>query len=300
MTISALTGPVVSFGQGVSSDSNPERGPSAFDQGLMLADPRAPFCYAPGSNAGRPFYGWLGGTDCAVLDVVPYTLTVGAIAPAAHAVNGTAMTLLAATADGVTVGASVVNAATGALVSGLLAIGGAMGSVAFGSAGTVNAWDPTKALARAVSVTGVAAGSGGAFKVVGYDLYGYPMTETITAPAGVATTNGKKAWKYIASVTPQFSDANNYSVDTTDIIGFPLRVDEWGYQDLTVNATCITASTGFVAADTTSPATSITGDTRGTYAMQNASDNTLRIIFFVSPSVANISSAVGLTGVTPA
>ena len=89
-------------------------------------------------------------------------------------------------------------------------------------------------------------------------------------------------------------------MNTTDIIGFPLRVGEWGYQDLTVNATCITASTGFVAADTTSPATSTTGDTRGTYAMQTASNNTLRIVFFVSPSVANISSAVGLTGVTPA
>lgn len=301
----ATQGPLIVYGSaspgiglGGAQDSNGQAGPSLFFAGMAIADPRPQFSYKPGSDYNQKgVYGWM----APVLDCVPFTATAGAIAAAAHTTNGTAMTLVGSTGNGVTVGASVVNALTGNTVTGLLAIGGAMGSVGFGSQPQINIWDPTKALARVVGITGISGGSGGHFIVSGFDIYGFPMTENINAGAGAGQTLGKKAWKYITSVVPQFTDGTGtYSIDTTDTIGFPLRVDEWGYADISMNNSFITASTGFTAADTTSPATSTTGDTRGTYALQTVSNNSDRLVMFITPSVANIGSAVGLTGVQPA
>lgn len=314
MSIEAINGPLVTFnaatpapspssGIGLAGDSNPDSAPSLFFQGLGILDPRYIYTYQPGGSlnfGGSPAVGWGPGvTAIPVLDVVPATLTAGAVAAAANVTSGTAMTLVSTTANGVTVGASVVNALTGVKVTGLLAIGGAAGTVSFGQSGAIQFWDPTKALARAISITGVSGGAGGAFKIAGFDVYGFPMNETITAAAGAATTNGKKAWKYITSVTPQFTDAHNYSVDTTDIIGFPLRVDEWPYVEVFDGAatpTLVTSATGFVAAVTTT-ASATTGDVRGTYALQSASDGTKRVVLFVTPSTANIGSTAGLVGV---
>src|SRR6202012_4107737 len=76
---------------------------------------------------------------------------------------------------------------------------------------------------RAGSVDGGAGGAGGAFPVRGYDVYAYPMAETITATAGATTVAGKKAFKFVTSVIPAFTDAHNYSFGTTDVFGLPLR-----------------------------------------------------------------------------
>lgn len=133
--------------------------------------------------------------------------------------------------------------------------------------------DPRQALARAVSITGVTGGTGGNFVVMGYDIYGQLMAEQIAAAAGAATTNGKKAFKYILSVTPQFTDAHNYSVGTTDIYGIHVRNDRWEYDNIFWNGAFATVSTGWTAADLTNPATRTTGDVRGTYAVQGAASN---------------------------
>lgn len=170
----------------------------------------------------------------------------------------------------------------------------------FGQSNSVYLWNPQALVSRAVSVTGSASSTGGDFLVSGYDIYGVPMTETITGPAGASTVNGKKAFKYIASVVPQFTDAHNYSVGTTDIYGFPIRSDFFGDVAINYNATGITASTGYVAAVTTSPATATTGDVRGTYALQSAADASKRLVIrqFVTP--VNATTVTGLFGVTQA
>jgi len=170
----------------------------------------------------------------------------------------------------------------------------------FGQSNTISLWNPQAMVSRAVSVTGSASATGGNILISGYDIYGVPMSEVIAAPASATTVNGKKAFKYISSVVPAFTDAHNYSIGTTDIYGFPLRSDNFGDLAINYNATGITANTGYTAAVTTSPATTSTGDVRGTYALQSAADASKRLVVrqFITP--ANIGSITGLFGVTQA
>lgn len=192
-------------------------------------------------------------------------------------------------------GGTITGVATGLAASGL----------AFGSAGTVNLWNPCSLLARAVSVTSTTGQTAGAtFTVRGFDVYGFPVTEVITlSGASATTTNGKKAFKYILSVTPNTTDGtNSYSIGTTDIIGLPIRSDTFqvGAEydvSLMMNNAAIAASTGYTAADKTTP-TSSTGDVRGTYALQTPSNGTLRLIATQSPTVAAMQSVTGLFGNT--
>jgi len=169
-----------------------------------------------------------------------------------------------------------------------------------GQPSSVYLWNPQALVARAVSVTGSSSATGGNITINGYDIYGVPMSEVIAAPASATTVNGKKAFKYISSVVPAFTDAHNYSVGTTDIYGFPLRSDFFSDVAINYNAAAITANTGYVAAVTTSPATTTTGDVRGTYALQSASDASKRLAIrqFILP--ANMNSITGLFGVTQA
>lgn len=139
-------------------------------------------------------------------------------------------------------------------------------------AGAVSMPDGNQGITRAVSVTANAGATGGAIVVRGYDVYGAPMSESITAVAG-STVNGKKAFKYVVSATPAFTDAGHtYAVGTTDIMGFNFRADFWEYLNVFVAGTFVAVSTGWTVADATTPATSTTGDVRGTYALQTASN----------------------------
>ena len=176
--------------------------------------------------------------------------------------------------------------------------------IAFGYSASIRYWNPADLLARAVSVTSITAQVVSTFTVRGFDVYGFPMTEVITLSGTVAgTTNGKKAFKYILSVTPNTTDSTNtYEINTTDIIGFPIRSDtlQVGIEsDVTImsNNATIAATTGYTAADKT-VATGATGDVRGTFALQTASNGTLKLIFSQSPAAAAYASVAGLYGVT--
>ena len=127
--------------------------------------------------------------------------------------------------------------------------------------------DPKQALARCISASGVTAGTGGNILIAGYDLYGQAQTELITVAAGANTVYGKKAFKYVVSATPQFTDAtHNYSIGTGDTFGAAIRGDLFEYQRIFWEGLLDTGATasGWLAADTTSPATDATGDVRQT------------------------------------
>ena len=176
-------------------------------------------------------------------------------------------------------------------------------------AGAAALFDATQATARAVSVTTTAAGQLGCIATVsGWDIYGMPMTEAITL-ASAAVANGRKAFKYINTVVMTAGAgaiaSGNITVGTTDIIGFNLRADFWEYLNIFTNGAFVSVSTGFTLVDATSPATSTTGDVRGTYALQSASDGTKRTAIFMSIPQYNAVNATNLnpatlTGVTQA
>lgn len=125
--------------------------------------------------------------------------------------------------------------------------------------------DPRQAVARGI-VTTVSAGASSSNHIVvhGWDVYWQPMTESIAQSA--ATNYGKKAFKAISSIVPDFTDGtNNYTVGTSDVFGFNERTD-FLEETMVWWAGLLSAGSnyGFVAADTTNPATTTTGDVRGT------------------------------------
>ncbi len=249
-------------------------------------------------NGVASVLGWYD-TNVRTVNYVPSTIATAAISALANAVSGTPVTLAAA-AGGITVlaAATVVWPAGATVPAGALVIDGAPAFISFGLDSLTGVYDPATMVGRALTITAAASAVGGDFAVVGYDAYGEAMTETITAAAGASTTAGKKAFKFVVSVTPLFSDAHNYSVGTSDVYGLPMLASS--FYDLAINWNngVITATTGFVAAVTTTPSAT-TGDVRGTYAVQSASDNTKRLVISQRPSLSTMKTLginIGLFG----
>lgn len=134
-------------------------------------------------------------------------------------------------------------------------------------AGFALPFNPMEGSARALSVTAASIGSGTtAFVIAGYDMYFNPMSELITA-SGTTTVNGKKAFKYVASVKVVTAATTvtpaNVVVGVSDIFGFNLRAEKWEYADYRFGGTAILNNVGFTASLSTSSSTS-TMDVRGT------------------------------------
>lgn len=200
-----------------------------------------------------------------------------------------------------TLSAAATTAISGDTITGLFT--GAAPSIPFGQAGTVQAYQPGDMSSRTLLYTcNSASGAGGTITTRGFDGYWYPITETVTiAPASAVTIAGTKAFKYILSVTPGFTDASfTYSVGTNDVVGLPVRSDAYqvgAEYDVTLmyNNALIAANTGYLAAVLTTP-TATTGDVRGTYALQTTSNGTLRLIATQTPIPGNVGSAFGTFG----
>lgn len=298
MTSTAFSGPVIAFGQGDALDYNSNRAPSLFDQGTMLMDPR--FSYTPGRTKAKSVVGYPMFSNILQVTAAPSAISAVNIAALQVPVAGTAITLVAASGAGITINNSITRSDTKAAVTGLRAIDLAISLLAFGQGGAgaggfITAPDPATTLTRALRITSVGNDSAATFVVRGYDQYFFPVTETITgANAGIAT--GKKTFKYIASITPAGTlSGSNISVGTADIFGLGMRADFYDLVSILYNSAQIVAATGFVAADTATP-TATTGNVRGTYAVQSASDGTKRLTIFVTPLISNIQTAAGIFG----
>lgn len=284
-------------------------GPSIDFLGVGVQDHRLPY-NRRGSSAVQPaVLGWYGAGDTMVANLVPAVAATANIAALQNVVTGAALTLAAASGSGIIALSASAPAqffANPVAIRSGVAIDALPSYHVFGATatrgGSAGFYSRSTNVGRCVSISGVVSGTGGNFLVAGYDIYGFPMTQLVTVAAGANTVNTTKAFKLVTSVTPQFTDAHTYSVGVSDIFGIGIMAAFWG--DLLVywNNALLTANTGFTAAVTTSPATSTTGDVRGTYAVQSASDGTKRLQIIVRPSIGAMltNPTTGLFGVAQA
>ena len=171
----------------------------------------------------------------------------------------------------------------------LAAAGNALLNGALASGGTVTLDVPRNVI---VDAAGAATA---VLTITGTDVYGVPISEAITLN-GTTAVAGKKAFKTITSVAASAA-ATDFFVGTGDVFGLPFRADSRNYCLTAWNGAFVTTGT-FVAAVTTSPATTTTGDVRGTFAPADAADGSKQLTVWMY--IENPDSVTGLYGVTQA
>lgn len=135
---------------------------------------------------------------------------------------------------------------------------------------------------RAVSLTSAGNISGVNFTITGFDVYGQAMSQVRAGP-NANTVNTLKAFKEVVSITVNGAVGTNTSAGTSDVLGLPVRVTDIGYLQSVKWAGVLAADAGTaVAADVTSPATTATGDVRGTYVPSSASNSARRLVVSIA------------------
>jgi len=104
--------------------------------------------------------------------------------------------------------------------------------------------------------------------VSGWDVWGNVMTEIITL-SSATTGAGKRAFKYISSITSGTTAGLSFSFGLGDSFGLPLRGDEWDQTEITWNNAYASNSNGFQAA-ILGAQTGTSGDVRGTVQVSTA------------------------------
>jgi|SRR5215472_6604968 len=309
MTIQRSDGPMVSVGVNPAigsttptftgpapyvsgSNENPDAGPNSFYAGNMLRDFRIRsrpdgVDLVAGGYANQDF-GYLENLSF-TLDFAPAAIVVNNIVTTTGTTALTPLTLTAGTGTSILATAFTVPGTLNVIPAGALQIDAAPTYKGYGTSGALQAWN-LAAADRAITVTGGAS----VITVHGYDIYGVPVTQQIAS----GTHTSLKGFKWIGSIVPTTTSATTLTVGTADVFGFPLRADLWCDVLVWVSNTLITASTGFVAAVTTNPATATTGATRGTYALQTPSDGTIRLQVKQTVRPANSDTVAGMWGVT--
>lgn len=140
--------------------------------------------------------------------------------------------------------------------------------------------------------------------VTGKDVDGITMSElfTVTATGTSKTVAGKKTFKTITSIavaSASDATANTLSMGFGDVLGLPFLLSQKNailcFMDGVPQATGT-----LVAGDTTDPATTTTGDVRGTYTPATATNGTRRYggwmtAIPVTERYPSASSAYGIT-----
>ncbi len=328
MSITAYSGPVVSFGSVLTSTSgdgitgqemehNDQRAPSFADLGDALMDPRQAYQYQPGSAPTVHTIGFFNNTG--TVDYVPVASTAALNVFVTSTQTSSALTTftipstLGSSATGIYT-TTIIAPETGKATGTLLAIDSTAAYVTFGSAGTMAAWNPGAGTGRAVLITTSSSGDGGTFTIAGRDMYGYKMTETLALSQGTTnssgiTITGQKAFKYISSITNTTTPTStSVSIGFSDRFGFPLAVPYVGLNaqvgliatayGSTVSIAISPSSVNTLLASTAATQTSTTPDVRGTYKSTTATNGTIRLQMVITPSASAIA-AVTSTNVAP-
>lgn len=144
----------------------------------------------------------------------------------------------------------------------------------------------------------VAAWTGAAIlTITGTDYYGQPQTEV---SASGTTFTGKKAFATVTAITVS-ANVTLATVGTGNALGLPFRVQNSGDFFAPVfdgAADAAVAATNLVVADITNPATSSSGDVRGTYLPVGTLNGAKFLAALLK--VYDNTTQVGTFGVTPA
>lgn len=252
MSISAFSGPLVTFGQSPfpAQEYNPELGTSLLYAGSGILDPRTIFTYIPGQTFGAFTGGFLGETVTG-LSVVPYTAATAAVVASANATSAT-LTLVSASSatTGVSIVSSVINTNTGVADTnggaGLVMLDGFAsftGSIS-GTTLTVTANQSAPLVpGMTVSGTGVASGT----TVTGY---GTATPNSLGASISVTYTVSVSQTVSSATLTAQFASVNSCALPA----GQAGSINLWNPQALLGRCVSVTA-----AASATATTATITG-----------------------------------------
>jgi len=286
MAISAFKGPIVSYGSQPQADTSEFEGPDVHNAGSALQDPRM----YTGCAGGNWVCGWFqSGRGYLTIDATPSTSNATCIAAVQSA--ATAMTLASAnnSSSQVVVGATAINVNTGAVITGLVAIGcpdatATSQFLAFGQSGArgtsgVNVWDPTRTIARTITATAAGTDTGRTVTIAGNDIYGVPMTQSIVL-ANTSAVSTTKAFKYIRSVTLDALPTGGVSIGQGTVFGLPLRADTLAY----VQAFHLTSSAVAITAANTTASDATSGDARGTFIAAVTSTSRLTVFQSIAPS----------------
>lgn len=309
MTITAPSGPLVAFGITQSStgaplgqvqDYNSQRGPSLFDLGHGMLDPRAFYTYQPGADVSYDVMGFY--REQGTVDFTPSSASSNAFAvsSASTPTSGGTITLTPSSAKG-TYLTTIVAPETGIAVT-VIAIDSTAAGLPFGQDGTINLWNPGAGTGRCISITTSSSGDAGTYSIAGRDMYGYKMTETIATSSVTFTT--QKAFKYISAITASTTvTSTGVSIGLSDTYGFPLYVSYVtpGYPSLAMSSglgsgrvavAVVASTTNILFGSTVATQTSTTPDVRGTWASSLASNGSNRMYINVVPP------ALALQGIT--
>lgn len=139
--------------------------------------------------------------------------------------------------------------------------------------------------------------------ISGYDVYGQLMSQLLTFN-GTTTVSGTKAFKSVIRIAISAAITGTASAGFGDILGIPVRVTDAGYIVNVKWAGVLAADAGtFVAAVLTDPATTTTGDVRGTYLPSSATNGSRRLVMAIAvPAIGCGPNAtrIGAFGVTQA
>lgn len=313
MSVTAFSGPIVQFGTVATStggtgilgndlEHNDQRAPVVEDLGHMTMDPRVAYAYQPGSGVSAKTFGFYRGI--ANVDYVPITANASALVSTTGSSGLSTFTLVAASTGNGTYSTTITAPETGQVTGTLIAIDSTAAYVTFGSAGTIVAWNPGAGTGRNIVIKPSSNGDAGTYSVAGRDMYGFKMTETIAG--GSTNLAGKKAFKYISSITNTTTPTSTgISIGFGDIFGLPWNVPYVG-QNLSLNlnsaaniaGSVAASSANIVLASTAATQTSTTPDVRGTFSSTTASNGTQRLQITVS-LVTSAAAAITSTNVAP-
>jgi len=329
MGITAVSGPSITYGSvstssagtgllGNDMEHNDQRAPDFSDLGFAMLDPRQAYAYNPGSGVTDQFVGFYGSVG--FVDFVPATRSdssaTGSLVQSSrtNAAAGAALTLTAASTALGTYATTIIAPETGKVTGTLLAIDSTAATVSFGPTGTATVWNPGAGTGRCIAITTSSSGDVGTFTIIGRDMYGYKMTENVTANVGTTNSSGytvtsQKAFKYVSSIinTTTTTSTSIYA-GFTDTFGFPLFVPYLGFNAQvrlmptaysSVTYVALMSSAAVVLGQSSiATQTSTTPDVRGTYTSSTASNGTLRLQMLVTPCASAVATVTS-TNLSP-